>query len=215
MRKLMMIAAICGLSQVSAQEAKECKRLNKVETYLKDSVKITAEQQTKIAAIHSNYCPKIQAIKSSDKTQEEKKEEMKALNKQMRAEYKTVLNKEQLKAIKEGAKNKKANKKAKGERGHNGKKLNADSMTAKMVVKLKLTAEQKAKVHPINVKFVNDMQALKTKKEAGAYKGEIQTARKELTEAHRENIRTLLTPEQRKLAKKDKKGMREERKNKK
>jgi Spy/CpxP family protein refolding chaperone len=215
MRKLMMIAAICGLSQVSAQEVKECKRLNKVETYLKDSVKITAEQQRKIAAIHSNYCPKMQAIKSSEKSKEVKKEEMKALNKEMKAEYKTVLSKDQLKAIKEGAKNKKANKNAKSEKGHNGKKLNADSMTAKMALKLKLTAEQKAKVHPINVKFVNDMQALKTKKEAGVSKSEIQTARKELTKAHRENIRMLLTPEQRKLVKEEKKGMREERKNKK
>jgi len=102
MKNLLIITGLIFSGSVFAQSSSNtCKRMDKMENILKDSIKITSEQQSKISTLHATYCPKFKAIGSSDKSKDEKKSEMKTLNKELKSKYKEILTEVRLGTMKE------------------------------------------------------------------------------------------------------------------
>jgi len=189
MKNLLIITGLIFSGSVFAQSSSNtCKRMDKMENILKDSIKITSEQQSKISTLHATYCPKFKAIGSSDKSKDEKKSEMKTLNKELKSKYKEILTEEQLKSLKEKKKSHK-----KHHKGKKDKRMDAQAMTDKMAEKLTLTEEQKPKVLALNQKLIADRKVIKDNSETDEVK---KTSMKKLRKAYKADLKEVLTEEQ-------------------
>ena len=197
MKKLLMITSLIFSGSIFAQSTDNtCKRMDKMETFLKDSIKISADQQSKISAVHAEYCPKLQAVKSAENTSEDKKKELKTLRKEVQAKYKEILTDEQLKSLKAKRKAKKEHRK-----NHPKKKMDAQSMTNKMTEELGLTETQKPKVLALNQQLIDDRKTIRTQAKEGAEKDQVKTARKAAMKKYKDGLKEVLTEEQLKTLK--------------
>jgi protein CpxP len=92
------LVATIGFTTLTAQSREHgCKRLQKVEQFMKDSLQLSADQQAKIKVLHDSACVKIHKSREEAKGD---KEAMKTGNKAimigLKADYKEILTEGQL-----------------------------------------------------------------------------------------------------------------------
>ncbi len=213
---LTVAVATLGFAKAGFTKNEPCKRLEKMETYLKDSVKVTAEQAAKIKTAHANACTKFEAIKVGQQTEEEKKVAMREVQKNLKAEYKTILTAEQQAKLKDkgGKMRKQKGEHKKGKNAHKpmdpAKKV--EKMSQKMKEKYGLSDDQMAKVKSARQTMLTTTQAIKTdstlsKKDKGA-------KMKAAKESYNKSMQSILTAEQYALWQKDAEEMKDKAKEK-
>ena len=192
MKKVFIIISLIFSGSIFAQSTdKTCKRMDRMEHFLKDSIQINVQQQSQVSSLHAEYCPKFQAAMARDSAGGANKKQLKVLRKELRNKYKEILTLEQAKTVQE---KKKAIKKQRKENPK--KKRDALSMTNKMTEKLNLTDAQKPLVLALNKRLIADRKSIrKSEKELN------KKAMKDLRLRYRTDLKNILTPDQIELMK--------------
>jgi Spy/CpxP family protein refolding chaperone len=192
------IVLFIGAAQAQATEEGRSRHGRKGGDMFKE-LSLTADQQAKIKSIREAEKTEMKSLKSDGKTEADKAAR-KELHSKYKAQIESVLTTEQKAKLKEGKKGGRGEGfgkgDRKGQRGEFGKDLN-------------LTSDQKAKVTSINSEFKTKMQAIKSNQSLPEDQKKEQF--KQLAEAHKTNLKAVLTQDQiNKLqeAKKNNKGKR-------
>jgi Spy/CpxP family protein refolding chaperone len=193
----LIISSLIFSSSIFAQNTdKTCKRMDRMEHFLKDSIQINIQQQSKVSSLHAEYCPKFQAAIALDSLEGSNKEQLKALRKELRNKYKEILTAEQIKTVKQ---KKKAIKKYRKENPK--KKRDAQSMTNKMAEKLNLTDAQKPLILALNKKLMADRKSIRQNDNDLD-----KEAMKDLRVKYRADLKEILTADQIALMKSERKN---------
>ncbi|MDG1098908.1 MAG: hypothetical protein P8O20_05970 [Bacteroidia bacterium] len=193
----LIISSLIFSSSIFAQNTdKTCKRMDRMEHFLKDSIQINIQQQSEVSSLHAEYCPKFQAAIALDSHEGSNKEQLKALRKELRNKYKEILTAEQIKTVKQ---KKKAIKKYRKENPK--KKRDAQSMTNKMAEKLNLTDAQEPLILALNKKLMADRKSIQQNDNDLD-----KEAMKDLRVKYRADLKEILTADQIALMKSERKN---------
>jgi hypothetical protein len=195
MKKVLIISSLIFSGSIFAQSTdKTCKRMDRMEHFLKDSIQINVQQQSQISSLHAEYCPKFRAAMTLDSNKGANKGQLKVLRKELKHKYKEILSVEQAKAVKEKKKSIKKHRKENPK-----KKRDALSMTNRMAEKLNLTGAQKPMVLALNEKLIADRKSIR--KSGEDFNKE---AMKDLRVKYRTDLKKILTADQITLMKSEK-----------
>tara|TARA_Y100000385_G_scaffold260811_1_gene291028 strand:- start:55 stop:654 length:600 start_codon:yes stop_codon:yes gene_type:complete len=193
----LIISSLIFSSSIFAQNTdKTCKRMDRMEHFLKDSIQINIQQQSEVSSLHAEYCPKFQAAIAIDSHEGSNKEQLKALRKELRNKYKEILTAEQIKTVKQ---KKKAIKKYRKENPK--KKRDAQSMTNKMAEKLNLTDAQEPLILALNKKLMANRKSIQQNDNDLD-----KEAMKDLRVKYRADLKEVLTADQIALMKSERKN---------
>lgn len=141
---------------------------------------LSAEQQAKLKTIHEAEKKEMQALKT-----DADKAARKELHEKYKTQFESVLTAGQKTKLKE------AKKEGKGERfGKDDRKEKGHASSKE----LNLSADQKAKVSSLNQEFKTKMDGVRNNSSLSQDEKKVQI--KSLAEAHKTNLKTILTPEQ-------------------
>jgi hypothetical protein len=197
MKKKILISAMLLPLFLGAQknDNNPCNKLEKGYQWMKDSLELTLDQQTRVTALKSSACSSLNAAKISAGTDKEK---YKLLSKEIIKNYRQSARREltpvQRKKLKIAIEQK---------RGNNGKKQGqptpekrATQMTEQMKTRLGLDSIQVPKVYTANLQFIQCQIAVKAKKDAGADSAVLKREMMECAKARRNKMKTILSAEQ-------------------
>ena len=197
MKKVIIISSLIFSGSIFAQSAdKTCKRMDRMEHFLKDSIQINVQQQSQVSSLHAEYCPKFQAAMARDSAGGANEKQVKMLRKELRKKYKEILTAEQIKTVKQKKKGIKKHRKENPK-----KKRDAQSMTNKMAEKLNLTDVQKPLVLALNKKLMADRKSIRQNDNDLDKK-----AMKDLRLRYRKDLKEILTADQIALMKSERKN---------
>ncbi len=177
------IVLFVGASQAQTTEESKGRHRQKGGEMMKE-LNLSAEQKAKLKTIHEAEKNEMQALKADGKTEADK-----AARKEIHEKYKTqlesVLTEEQKAKFKDGRKEGRGDKVNNGGRKEKGRELSQE---------LNLNADQKTKVASLNSEFKTKMDAVRNNSTLSNEEKKAQI--KSIAEAHRANLKAILTPEQ-------------------
>lgn len=148
---------------------------------------LSSEQQDKISTVNKDFKVKIDAVKeNSSLTGDVKRDRINELSKQKKEQILSVLTPEQQTKWKESREKRKDNSKTKSGR--------FDRKDNNRMKDLNLTEDQKTKMQALKKDFRSKMQVLRD--DNSQSKEDKAKKRKELADAHKSQIESILTPEQ-------------------
>lgn len=170
-----------------------CKRLEKHTQWMKDSLGLTANQESEIQKIKSDACDKLTLAKNETGDDKEAfKEKAKVIMKETHQSIATVLNDEQKALLKAH--------KHKGGMKEGGSKLTtqerAQKMTEKMKTELGLTESQVALVLTANEEMLSKREQLREKKKSGADTAALKAENKQIAKDYQAKMKEILSKEQ-------------------
>lgn len=145
---------------------------------------LSAEQKAKLKSIHEAEKKDMQALKSDGRTEADRVAR-KEIHEKYRIQIESVLTAEQKAKFKEERKEFKDGRMDKADRKEDGREFGQE---------LNLSADQKTKVASLNQEFKTKMNGVKSNTSLSADEKKAQM--KNLAEAHRNSLKTILTPEQ-------------------
>lgn len=187
-----ILSCVTWVSYAQNTSKKPCERLDKTAEIWKDSLQLTSEQYSKILALNSMACNKIQTLKKdSTKSKEVKKTEAREIHKNLKQEYKTILTVEQKKKLAQMKQGRKPEKKSKHTLEEKAKKI-----TDKQKDSLFLTPEQESKMYAENISFLRNIELISDMKKSGATEAAVKAKRKEFASLHKSNVEKILSADQ-------------------
>lgn len=148
---------------------------------------LTENQQIKVRSLNEEFKNKMDALRADEAlSKEAKREKMKELSASKRTQFEAILTTEQ-KAKMEQMQTKRKDAPRKGRR-------NMAERPDRMEKNLNLTDSQKTQMRSLNDTFRKQMQELRA--DNSLDKNTRNTKRKELAASHKEQVRSILTPEQ-------------------
>lgn len=145
---------------------------------------LSAEQKAKLKTIHEAEKKEMQALKADGKTEGDKGAR-KDIHEKYKTQLETVLTEEQKTKLKDVRKEAKSEGFSKGDGREKGNQLARE---------LNLSADQKTKVATLNSDFKTKMDAVRNNSSLGQDEKKAQV--KSIAEAHKTNLKAILTPEQ-------------------
>jgi Spy/CpxP family protein refolding chaperone len=145
---------------------------------------LSAEQKAKLKTIHEAEKKEMQTLKSGGNTEADKAAR-KDIHEKYKAQLELVLTDEQKAKLKEERKGSKGEKFSKSDRQPKGRDFAEE---------LNLSTDQKTKVSTLNSEFKAKVNAVRNNSSLSNDDKKMQT--KSLAEAHRNDLKTILTPEQ-------------------
>lgn len=177
------IVLFMGASQAQITEKGKDRNHGKQGEMMKE-LNLSAEQKAKLKTIHEAEKKEMKALKADGKTEADK-----AAGKEIHEKYKiqleSVLTEEQKSKFKDARKEGKGEKFSKGDRKEKGRGFEQE---------LNLSTSQKTKVASLNTEFKTKMDAVRDN--SSLSKDEKKAQAKSIAEAHRTNLKAILTPEQ-------------------
>lgn len=177
------IVLFVGASQAQTTEESEGRHRQKGGEMMKE-LNLSAEQKAKLKTIHEAEKNEMQALKADGKTEADRAAR-KAIHEKYKTQLESVLTEEQKAKFKDGRKEGRSVKVNKGNRKENGRGPGQE---------LNLNADQKTKVASLNSEFKTKMEAIRNNSSLSSEEKKAQT--KSIAEAHRTNLKAILTPEQ-------------------
>ncbi|RYY99765.1 MAG: hypothetical protein EOO11_03830 [Chitinophagaceae bacterium] len=210
---------LAGAAQAQSTEKKE-KGARKEHRKEMAALNLSADQKTKLKDIHSRQKAEMEALKANKSlSDEQRKTQRKAIHQKYSAERKALLTPEQQQKTAQfrdgmrggrgerGAAGRDTIGRRGGDRGHRGERGEG---FAKMQQELNLSAEQQQRMKTVNTEFRTKMEALRN--DQSLSQEQRRSKHQELAQAHREQLKAILTPEQQEKAKSLRKGSRKGRK---
>lgn len=184
----MMMVPLVILSQT--KEKNPCKRLEKGYQWMKDSLPLTTEQQTKILVLKTSACSSLNVARAAAGTDKEK---FKVSAREIMHEFRLSARKEL--TPEQNLKLKMARKKAHKKDDPTPEKR-ATNMTNRMKSSLGLDSAQVPKVYASNLQFVKCQAAVKAKKDAGADSASLRREMMTCAKDQRSRLKVILTADQ-------------------
>jgi len=188
MKKLLLLLTILASVSLTsfAQTHKGEGRRGKNHDFKKE-LNLSAKQQEKMKSLNEEFKGKFNALKSDESlTKENKREKMKELSNDKKTKIQALLTPEQ--KTKMNSMHEKKMQASKNDR------KKSDKRSGKMRADLNLTDSQKTQMKSLKESFRNEMKSLK--ENSSLSKEAKDQKRKEMATAHRDQVKSILTPEQ-------------------
>ncbi|QQS29231.1 MAG: hypothetical protein IPM47_20765 [Sphingobacteriales bacterium] len=219
-KRLLLFALIFASGAVFAQppqgKLNPEQRAQKMTEKMTESLKLNEKQANAVSEINNRFAKQVSEIwQNKELTQPDKKAKMQALKAQKEKELQSALTKEQFDRFNQiKAEN---HNRMKGKmKEHGNKKManpeeRAKHQTERLQNHLNLSPQQAEKANQINLKYAKEAEVLHQEREAA--RTEMQNKHRTMRETHRQEIRNILTEEQKNLYDQKKQEMKEKHKN--
>ncbi|MDB5205995.1 MAG: hypothetical protein JWR72_1070 [Flavisolibacter sp.] len=177
------ILLFVGASQAQTSEGAKGRHGGKGGEMMKE-LNLSAEQKAKFQSIKEAEKKEMQALKADGKTDADRAAR-KDIHDKYKTQYQSVLTEEQKAKFKEAGKQGRGEKFSKGDRKEGGRDFAQE---------LNLSADQKTKAASLNSEFKTKMDAVRNNSTLSNDEKKAQS--KSIAEAHRTNLKAILTPEQ-------------------